>query len=113
MGDTNKTPPLSNAAEVSKTFDTKDLYNTRTQAWFSSLAKIMYRDLNNSTKTDAFYKYTREQIATFIKDPVSNEVQLRDAVRMLYNLSPHFWRLIQYMSQLCDLSYVVSQTSFD
>ena len=61
MGDTNKTPPLSNAAEVSKTFDTKDLYNTRTQAWFSSLAKIMYRDLNNSTKTDAFYKYTREQ----------------------------------------------------
>lgn len=112
MEDTKNTPPLSHAAEVSKTFDVGQL-TQKQQAWFSSLAKIIYRDLNNSTKSETFYKYTRDQIAAYIQDPSTNEQQLRNAVRMLYNLSSHFWRLVQYMSQLCDLTYVVSQTSFD
>lgn len=113
MVGTNKTPPLSNAAEVSKTFDTRGMMSGKPRAFYSALAKIMYKDLNDNMKVETFNKYGRDQIATYIQDPVANEAQLRDAVRMLYNLSPHFWRLIQYMSQLCDLSYVVSQTSFD
>ena len=112
MEDTNKTPPLSKAAEVSQTFDVKGMMSPKQQSWFSTLAKIMYRDLNNSTKTESFSKYTKDQIATYIKDPVANERQLRDAIRMMYNISPHFWRLVQYMAQLCDLYYVVSQISF-
>lgn len=113
MVGTNKTPPLSNAAEVSKTFDTRGMMSGKPRAFYSALAKIMYKNLNDNMKVETFNKYGRDQIATYIQDPVANEAQLRDAVRMLYNLSPHFWRLIQYMSQLCDLSYVVSQTSFD
>lgn len=113
MEDAKKTPPISAAAEVSKTFDVRGMSSPKQHAWASTLAKIIYRDLNDSTKAESFTKYTKEQIATFIKDPVSNEQQLRDAVKMLYNISPHFWRLVQYMAQLCDLSYVISQNTFD
>nr|DAH59222.1 MAG TPA: portal protein [Caudoviricetes sp.] len=113
MEGTNKMPPLSNAAEVSKTFDMSGLLGDKPRAYYSSLAKIIYRDLNNSMKSTSFSTYTKEQITTFVQNPETNEQQLRDAVIMLYNLSPHFMRLVHYFADLCDLAYNVVQVSIN
>lgn len=108
------TPPQKpTAAEVSTGFDFNNMFSARQKAWFSSMSKIIYKDLNNSTRTQSFYQYSKNQIASFIKDPATNEQQLRDAVINLYNASSHFRRLIQYFVGLSDFSYVVVPTVFD
>ena len=107
------TPPMSLAAEASKTFDVAGLRTERQQAWFAQVAKIIYKDLNNSTRSTVFSKYTKDQIASYLQNPEANEEQLRNAVVMLYNLSSHFVRLIRYFSELVDCAYIISQTSFD
>ena len=89
------TPPMSLAAEASKTFDVAGLRTERQQAWFAQVAKIIYKDLNNSTRSTVFSKYTKDQIASYLQNPEANEEQLRNAVVMLYNLSSHFVRLIR------------------
>ena len=107
------TPPMSLAAEASKTFDVAGLRTERQQAWFAQVAKIIYKDLNNSTRSTVFSKYTKDQIASYLQNPEANEEQLRNAVVMLYNLSSHFVRLIRYFSELVDCAYIISQTAFD
>ena len=84
------------------------LYALRNPAWFAGATKLIYKDLNNSTRSDTFYQYTKDQIATFIQDPSTNEQQLRAAVVNLYHASSHFRRLIKYFAGLTNWSYVVS-----
>ena len=57
------------------------------------MSKLVLRDLTKTKKSPSFYKYTRDQIATYIKDPATNERQLRDAMIYIYNASSHFRRL--------------------
>lgn len=107
------TPPLSKSAEVSKTFDMDGLFTPHQKAWFANIAKIVYKDLNSSTKSTTFAKYSKEQITTYVQNPETNEEQLRNAVVMLYNLSSHFHRLVHYFADLCDMAYIISQVSFE
>lgn len=80
---------------------------------YSALNKLVLRDLNNNTSSPTFYKYTKEQIQTFLQNPYSNEKNLRDAVIYIYAASSHFRRLVQYFTGLSDLSYVVSPFKID
>lgn len=80
---------------------------------FAALNKLITRDPNDYRSAPYFYKYNKEQIADFLRDPYRNEKQLRDAVRYLYVVSPHFRRLIQYFAGLTDFAYVVSPYRID
>lgn len=80
---------------------------------FAALNKLITRDINNPRLAPTFYKYTKDQISEFLKNPYRNEKQLRDAVIYLYGASPHFRRLIQYFVGLSDLSYIVSPYRID
>lgn len=80
---------------------------------FATINKMILRDLNGTKVSPTFYLYSKDDIAKFLKDPYTNEKNLRDAVIYLYGASSHFRRLIQYFVALSDLSYVVSPYKID
>lgn len=80
---------------------------------FSTLNKLILRDLNSTTSSPTFYRYTKSQIQEFLQNPYSNEKNLRDAVIYIYAASSHFRRLIKYFAGLSDLAYVVSPYKID
>lgn len=80
---------------------------------FSTLNKLIMRDLNSTTKSPSFYLYTKDQINTYLQNPYSNQQALRNAAIYIYGASPHFKRLIQYFAGLTDLSYIVSPHKVD
>ncbi len=80
---------------------------------FAAINKMILRDLNGTKTSPTFYLYSKDDIAKFLKDPYTNEKNLRDAVIYLYGASSYFRRLIQYFVALSDLSYVVSPYKID
>ncbi len=80
---------------------------------FAAINKLVLRDLNGRNSGPSFYRYSRDQITTYLSNPFRYEKQLRDAVIYLYGASSHFRRLIQYFVALSDLSYVVSPFRID
>lgn len=89
------------------------ILNEHQMAQFAALSKVVYRDLTKTKRNPTFYKYTRDQIATFIKDPARNEKALRDAMVYIYNASPHFRRIIQYLAGLSLFQYIVEPHRLD
>lgn len=80
---------------------------------FAGYNKLILRDLNGNGSSPSFYLYTRDRITEFLKNPSSNEKNIRDSVIYIYGASSHFRRLIQYFSSLSDLSYIVSPHKID
>lgn len=80
---------------------------------FAALNHLILRDLNGNIRSPTFFKYTKDQIATYLTNPYSYQKNLRDAAIYLYAASSHFRRLIQYFVALSDLSYVVSPYRID
>jgi len=80
---------------------------------FAAINRLITRDLNGRSVRPHFYKYNKDDIAKFLKDPYTNEKNLRNAVTYLYGASSHFRRLIQYFVSLSDLSYVVEPYKTD
>lgn len=74
---------------------------------FALINRLITRDLNKNPPQPTFYRYTKDEIATYLADPAKNEKYLRNAVTYIYGASSHFRRLIQYFVGLTDLSYVV------
>lgn len=81
---------------------------------FAVINRWIARDMNDSrTPTPKFYKYSKDEISAYLKDPYRYEKELRNAVIYLYGASAHFRRLIQYFVSLNSLSYVVSPCRID
>lgn len=80
---------------------------------FALLNRLITRDLNKNTNTPTFYKYTKDEIATYLTDPYRYEKQLRRAVTYIYGASSHFRRIVQYFAGLSDLAFVVSPYRVD
>ena len=80
---------------------------------FATLSRLVMRDLNGTSQSPTFYRYTKDDIATFLQNPYSNKKNLRDAAIYIYNASSHFRRLVQYFVSLTDLSYVVTPYKID
>lgn len=80
---------------------------------FAVLNRIITRDLNNYKSRPSFYKYTKDEVAKYLKDPYTYEKQIRDAVVYIYGVSSHFRRVIGYFAGLSDLAYIVSPYNID
>lgn len=97
------------------------VYNTKTNfndafslpKRFSSLSRVVLRDLNHQTSSPRFYKYTKDDIARFLRNPYQYQKSIRDAVTYVYGASSHFRRLIQYFTSLSDLVYVLAPYKTD
>ena len=81
---------------------------------FAVINRLIARDLNDSrSPTPSFYKYNKDQIAEYLKNPYLHAKELRDAVIYIYGASAHFRRLIQYFVSLNSIAYVVSPARID
>lgn len=80
---------------------------------FALLNRLVLRDLNSRDNAPTFYKYSRDNIQTYLSNPYANQKALRDAVIYIYNASSHFRRIIEYFEGLSDLVYVVSPHRLD
>ena len=98
-------------SEVSKTFDINGI--SRIPSSFKAWNKLILQDLNKRSSSPSFSLFSKDDISTFLKNPYSNQKNLRNAVVYIYGASSHFRRLIQYFVGLTDLSYVVSPYKID
>jgi hypothetical protein len=80
---------------------------------YAALNKLRLTDLNNNPKSPTFYRYSKEDIIKYLKDPAKFEKQLRDAVIYMYGASSQFRRIIQYFVGLSDLSYILTPYKVD
>lgn len=81
---------------------------------FAKSSKVMLRDLNSSLSTDQTYsKYSKEQVVTYIANPVTYEKQLRDMSRYLFNISCQYRRLIQYFANMLTYAYILYPLNLD
>lgn len=88
-------------------------FDFRMPTKFAAINRLITRDLNGVNSAPTFFLYSRDEIASFLKNPSQYQDNLRNAVIYLYTASPHFRRLIQYFASLSDLSYVVSPYRID
>lgn len=80
---------------------------------FALLNRLITRDLNNYRSSPTFYKYTKQDIQKYIKDPYHYEKELRRALQYVYIASPHFRRVIQYFTGLTLWAYTVEPYRID
>ena len=81
---------------------------------YDKLVKLVTHDLRCfKHATGSLPIYTKQQIMGFLAHPDQHEKELRDVVRFIYIVSPHFRRLIQYFVGLSDLRYIVSPYLID
>ena len=78
---------------------------------YSNLVKLITRDLreyHGRYVCNYFCRFKKADIIRYLAHPAEHERELREAVRYVYNASPHFRRLIEYFVGLSDLAYIVS-----
>jgi hypothetical protein len=81
---------------------------------FSSLSKLIVKDLTGTNNdTTYFRKFSKDDVITYLEKPESNETNLRNMSRFLYNASPHYRRLINYFSKLLTFDYVIEPYGLD
>lgn len=80
---------------------------------FALLNKLITRDLNNDNNRPTFSLYSKDDISTYLSNPLTYEKQLRTAINYIYGASPHFRRLIQYFVGLSDFAYIVEPYRID
>lgn len=75
--------------------------------------RLVLRDLNEIIRRENVKILNKTTLQKYLREPASNEKELRDASNYIYDASTHYRRLIQYFAGLTDLSYVVSPSRVD
>ena len=65
----------------------------------AALSKLILSDINK-TKNVTYTEYTKELYRSYIKNPTSNEKQLRNMSNFLYRVSMPYRRFINYLSDI-------------
>jgi hypothetical protein len=73
---------------------------------FSALSNMIIKDLNQRQATTTT-NYTKENIQTYLTNPRRYSKELADLSTNLYNISPHYRRVINYFARLSTLDYIV------
>ena len=83
------------------TFDAKGVIKMPQR--FAVLNRLITRDLNGTNASPTFYRYSKDDINSFLQNPYTNQKNLRNAAIYIYGASSHFRRLVQYFVGLTDL----------
>lgn len=89
-----KSPPKITAAERKAALDKLDR-----ERYAAALAKLMLSDVNKKPSR-TYTKYTKELYRTYITNPSSYEVELRNMSNFLYRVSMPYRRFINYLSDI-------------
>lgn len=82
---------------------------------YAKMRKLIITDLNsNYAQTSIFLKkYTKDQIERDLLAPDKNSKQLQEMSEFLYNTSPHYRRLLDYMKNLSCDNYTLTPTEYN
>lgn len=85
---------------------------------FAQMRKLIVNDLNTMSDNWGdnnllFHKYSKEQVISFLEQPIKYEKQIRNLVRFLYGNSPHFRQLILYFANLLRFNYIIEPYGID
>ena len=95
-------------SDINNTSDTNDLQKERQfMMWnYSQLADFIVKDLNEGGRT-RYTVYNRDNVATFLSDPIRYAKDLQGVSSYIYNNSSHYRRLINYFANLPTLDHYV------
>ena len=102
---TKKQPTAAEMREFQKEALKKELYAKAKQA-------INLLDLTK-TQTRSYTIYNKENLRSYMKNPMSNENRLRNLSRFLYRVSQPYRRLINYNAQQVDLTAMTISPNID
>lgn len=78
------------------------------------IRQIVYNPQSSSSRKSYNYSiYSKENIISWLQNPLTNEKSLRDASNYLYISSMHYQRLISYYAGLILGAYVISPLGFE
>lgn len=88
--------------------DNKAHFTLNELLMYAKNARIPLRSLNSTATTyKTFYKYTKEQIVSYLSSPDRNSKYLTQASIYLYNVSSHYKRLINYFAKMPVYAYSI------
>lgn len=81
---------------------------------FQKMRKMIISDLNSNYAASSIFlkRYNRDQIEKALLSPDKSVKQLQEMSEFLYNTSPHYKRLIDYMSELSCDNYTLSPIEY-
>lgn len=88
----------------------KELYEKKRTALFQAIKKMKVNATQNAktrSHSPMTSKYTVVQVENFMKNPLGNQKQLRQLSNYLYNVSPEYRQIINYVSSMPSYSYVI------
>lgn len=111
----NQYEPIIEVRDMNNPSETRTIPYSQFMNSISS-NRIQLRNLaSNNERTPTFNKYTKSQLIRYLSNPYSNEKQLRQMSKYLCNISNYYRRLLDYLSTLPTLAYIIipSQVSAD
>ena len=92
----------------------QDEINKYVSLSYQKLRKNIIADLNsNYAQTSLFLKkYSKDQIEKALKSPDKSSRQLQEMSEFLYNVSPHYRRLIDYLKDLSCDNYTLTPVDY-
>lgn len=79
---------------------------------YASLANLIVKDLN-SNASQTFTTYTKENVSTYLNNPIRYSKNLQGMSAFLYDASPHYRRLINYYAKMSTLDFYVEPYGLD
>jgi hypothetical protein len=73
---------------------------------FAQMSGMILKDLNERSQA-VVKKYTKDDVKTYLDNPIRYSKELGDLSQGLYRASPHYRRLINYFSNLPTLDWIV------
>lgn len=84
---------------------------------FARLGEVPIKNLNQDyyiNRSSIHYtKYKKEDVVKWFANPEANEKNLRNASIYLYEVSPHYRRLINYFAKLHTMAYIIEPYKLD
>lgn len=75
---------------------------------FAQLTRLIIKDLNSTNnQTNSLSKFSAEQVARYLQNPLMYGKELRNLSNYLYSASPNYKRLILYFACLLTFDYVI------
>lgn len=105
---------MNTISEIEKTYTQSEVDNILFST-YAKLARSPLRDLSSSSSSSSttFSKFTKSDIIGYLKNPKTNEKNIRNASIYMYNNSSHYMRLINYYALMATWSYIIVPSKYD
>lgn len=81
---------------------------------FASMKKSIVNDIEGNQSNSVIYqRYPKEKFIRYLKTPQKNEKEIRRLSGFLYNVSSHYRRLCDYISEILYYNYTIIPTNID